>query len=172
MRQRLALAEALIGDPHMLILDEPTNGLDPEGIRWFREWVVKAVATRDLGIVLSSHILTEVAHVAHRLLVLKNGRERFSGTVSELKGPSYTRVRTRDLEGAATLLRKQGFSLVQKNDDLHVDVTDPERTADIARTLAGANHDILALTPPSMDLEDRYLALMGSESSPSSCPGA
>ena len=156
MRQRLAIAEALIGTPKLLILDEPTNGLDPEGIRWFREWVVRAAKRRGLGVILSSHILSEVAQVAQRLLVLNRGRERFSGTVDELCGRPALRVRVRKREAAEAILRQEEIAFEVATDALLVDV-EADRAPEIARRLIGT--ELLELTPIEQNLEERYLAL-------------
>jgi len=92
MRQRLALAQALIGEPELLILDEPANGLDPVGIRWFREWAVNAPTTRNLSILFSSHILNEVAQIAQKVVLLKEGKIKFSGALEQLKGDILNEV--------------------------------------------------------------------------------
>jgi ABC-2 type transport system ATP-binding protein len=84
MRQRLALALALVGEPELLILDEPVNGLDPVGIRWFRDWAANAFSVRKLSILFSSHILNEVARIAQRVIVLKDGKIRYSGSIEQL----------------------------------------------------------------------------------------
>ena len=159
MGQRLALAEALLGSPRLLILDEPTNGLDPEGIRWFREWVLRAVSAHNLGIILSSHILTEVAHIADRLLVLKNGRERFSGMVSELAGLPEVCLRVSDPAAASDVVRGAGFSVRQESDGLFVTAA-PERVPELARLLVSANIDLHHLSAAETQLEERYLSLM------------
>lgn len=84
MRQRLGLAAALLGDPRYLVLDEPLNGLDPEGIRWFRE-VLLELRAEGRGILLSSHILSEVAAVADRVVMISKGRITGSGTLAEFE---------------------------------------------------------------------------------------
>ncbi len=164
MRQRLALAQALVGQPELLILDEPTNGLDPEGIRWFREWVALAPAERGLSVILSSHILHEVAQVAHRLILLKEGRSRFAGTLAELHGDQERtiHVATRDLEGAEALLRQHGFQITREAEELRL-LADPDRAPEVARLLLRADHDLLHLGAREATLEDRYLALMEAE---------
>ncbi|GAB3605535.1 ATP-binding cassette domain-containing protein [Conyzicola nivalis] len=83
MRQRVALATALLGDPNVLVLDEPANGLDPAGTRWLRD-LVHAFAARGGAVLLSSHILAEVAHVAHDVVVIDHGRVVGGGRVDEL----------------------------------------------------------------------------------------
>jgi ABC-2 type transport system ATP-binding protein len=155
MKQRLAIAEALVGKSELLVLDEPTNGLDPEGIRWFREWVLRAVEKRGIGVILSSHILTEVAAVADRLLIMKKGRERFSGTVAEFEGAVETRLRTKERGRSLAALRAAGFAVKEENDSLLVASDDVSAIAHLV-----VEHGILHLARVESDLEARYLALV------------
>src|SRR3954447_4480409 len=102
MRQRLGIAHALIGDPEVLILDEPANGLDPAGIRWMRD-LLRGHADRGSTVLLSSHLLHEIEVVADDLVVIGNGRIVAQGTKADLLSAAGTQVRTRhheELEGA------------------------------------------------------------------------
>ena len=87
MRQRLGLATALLGDPAVLIADEPANGLDPEGIAWLRRFL-RVMADEGRTVVISSHLLAEVARTADRIVVVSEGRLRFDGDLTELAGRS------------------------------------------------------------------------------------
>jgi ABC-2 type transport system ATP-binding protein len=87
MRQRLGLAAALLGDPAVLIADEPANGLDPEGIAWLREFLRRA-ADDGRTVLVSSHLLAEVARTADRIVIISEGRLRFDGGLTELAGPA------------------------------------------------------------------------------------
>ena len=87
MRQRLGLAAALLGDPEVLIADEPANGLDPEGIAWLRRFL-RATADDGRTVLVSSHLLAEVARTADRIVVISEGRLRFDGDLTELAGPA------------------------------------------------------------------------------------
>jgi ABC-2 type transport system ATP-binding protein len=95
MRQRLGIATALLGDPHVLILDEPANGLDPAGIRWMRD-LLRGYADRGGTVLLSSHLLHEIEVIADDLVVIGNGRIVAQGTKSELLASVGTVVRSRD----------------------------------------------------------------------------
>jgi ABC-2 type transport system ATP-binding protein len=87
MRQRLGLADALLGDPGVLIADEPANGLDPEGIAWLRGFL-RSIADDGRTVLVSSHLLAEVARTADRIVVIGDGRLRFDGDLAELAGPA------------------------------------------------------------------------------------
>jgi len=160
MKQRLAIAATLLKAPDLLILDEPTNGLDPAGIREIRETI------RDLGeagvtVLLSSHILAEVQQVCTSATIIGNGRLLASGTVDELlgMGTSY-RVVAPDPTAAAHVLARAGFAPAMIDGDLHVDA---ERPADLTRALGEAGIWLTELTPLRADLESYFLQLTEGE---------
>ncbi|WP_405094627.1 ABC transporter ATP-binding protein [Micromonospora sp. NBC_01412] len=109
MRQRLGLAHALLGDPRVLILDEPANGLDPEGIFWMRG-LLRDFADRGGAVLLSSHLLREVEAVADQLVVIGGGRVVASGGTDELLADAGTLVRARDGEALRRALAKAGLA--------------------------------------------------------------
>jgi ABC-2 type transport system ATP-binding protein len=113
MRQRLAIAAALLGDPEVLILDEPSNGLDPPGIRWMRD-LIRAQAGKGRTVLVSSHLLSEVAQSVDDLVVISRGVLRANGPLEEVltaaDGPA-TRVRSADSDRLAALLRAEGFGV-------------------------------------------------------------
>ena len=98
MRQRLGIATALLGEPEVLILDEPANGLDPAGIRWMRD-LLRGYADRGATVLLSSHLLHEIEVIADDLVVIGNGRIVAQGTKAELLEAAGTLVRTSDATG-------------------------------------------------------------------------
>jgi ABC-2 type transport system ATP-binding protein len=113
MRQRLAIAAALLGEPEVLILDEPTNGLDPPGIRWMRD-LVRAEAARGRAVLISSHLLSEVAQSVDDVVVISRGRLRGAGPLESVLGGTdgpVTRVRAGEGERLATLLREGGHAV-------------------------------------------------------------
>jgi len=109
MRQRLGLAAALLGDPQVLILDEPANGLDPEGIRWLRG-LLRALASEGKTILISSHLLSEVEQTVDDVVIIANGRLVRQGTIEELHGDSSTLVRCTDPSALVTVLDAQGMT--------------------------------------------------------------
>jgi ABC-2 type transport system ATP-binding protein len=104
MRQRLGIANALIGDPHVLILDEPANGLDPAGIRWMRD-LLRSHADRGGTVLLSSHLLHEIEVIADDIVVIGHGHVVAHGSKSDLLATTGTLVRTRSVDHLATVLR-------------------------------------------------------------------
>jgi ABC-2 type transport system ATP-binding protein len=109
MRQRLGIAAALIGDPAVLILDEPANGLDPAGIRWMRD-LLRDYADEGGTVLLSSHLLHEIEVVADEVVVIGNGRIVAQGTKEELLAAAGTLVRTRDIAGLTRALTVAGLA--------------------------------------------------------------
>jgi ABC-2 type transport system ATP-binding protein len=109
MRQRLGIATALLGDPEVLILDEPANGLDPAGIRWMRD-LLRGFADRGGTVLLSSHLLHEIEVIADDLVVIGQGRIVAQGTKAELLSSAGTLVRTPDLHVLTTALTDSGLA--------------------------------------------------------------
>ena len=109
MRQRLGLAAALLGDPQVLILDEPANGLDPEGIRWLRG-LLRALAADGKTILISSHLLSEVEQTVDDVVIIANGRLVRQGTMDELHGESTTLVRSADPSAMLAALEARGVA--------------------------------------------------------------
>jgi ABC-2 type transport system ATP-binding protein len=108
MRQRLGIAHALLGDPEVLVLDEPANGLDPAGIRWMRD-LLRGVADRGGTVLLSSHLLNEIERVADDIVVIGGGRIVAEGTTGELLAGAGTVVRSGDDDALRATLEARGL---------------------------------------------------------------
>lgn len=127
MRQRLGLAAALLGNPQVLVLDEPANGLDPEGIRWLRGFL-RHLAAEGKTILVSSHMLQEVEQTVDDVVIISNGQLVRSGTMGQLHGPATSLVRTSDPAALAGALRVadltsrgvDGGALVVETEDLRL----------------------------------------------------
>ena len=131
MRQRVGFAHALLGDPEVLILDEPANGLDPEGMRWMR-LLLRDFADRGGTVLLSSHLLSEVEALADRMVIIGGGRIVAQGGRAELLSASGTAVRAQDAEGLRDALAAAGLSArPAESGGLLVDA-DPEAVARVA----------------------------------------
>jgi ABC-2 type transport system ATP-binding protein len=163
MRQRLAIAAALLGEPEVLILDEPTNGLDPPGIRWMRD-LVRAEAARGRAVLVSSHLLSEVAQSVDDVVVISHGVLRGSGTLESVLGGSdgpITRVRAADGDRLADALRRGGHTV--NNGDtgaLLVPGTAPEVVGQVA---ADQGVPLAELVAVSRSLEEVFFELTGGE---------
>jgi ABC-2 type transport system ATP-binding protein len=128
MRQRLGLAHALLGDPEVLILDEPANGLDPEGMRWMRG-LLRNFADRGGTVLLSSHLLAEVEAVADRMMIIGGGRIQAQGTRAELLTESRTIVEADDLAGLDAALHRAGLATHPADGDRRLVEAEPEVVA-------------------------------------------
>ncbi|MEP6851235.1 MAG: ATP-binding cassette domain-containing protein [bacterium] len=160
MSQRLGIAVALLGDPAVLILDEPVNGLDPEGVLWIRT-LVKSLAEQGRAVFLSSHLMSEMAITADRLVIIGRGRLIAQTTMAELLNGSGTliRVRSPQAEQLAVLLQQRGATAARQPDGgLHVTGVTAEEIGELARG-RGVTLQELAVQQPS--LEQRYLELTG-----------
>jgi ABC-2 type transport system ATP-binding protein len=161
MRQRLGLAYAMLGDPGILILDEPANGLDPEGIYWMRG-LLRDFADAGGTVLLSSHLLREVEAVADRLVVIGGGRVVAQGAKADLLAESGTVVRALDMAALEVVLRRIGVPGTATTDGGVVVQTDAET---IGRAAADAGLVLLELRPAgSGALEQMFLTLTAGDS--------
>src|SRR6476619_4159942 len=133
MRQRLGFAHALLGDPEVLILDEPANGLDPEGMRWMR-WLLRGFSDRGGTVLLSSHLLTEVEAVADRMMIIGGGRVQAQGTRAELLTESRTIVEADDLAALDAALHSAGLATHPADGGRRLVEAEPEVVARAAMT--------------------------------------
>ena len=159
MRQRLAIAAALLGDPDVLVLDEPANGLDPPGIRWMRN-LLRSEAARGRAVLVSSHLLSEVAQSVDDVVVISLGVLRGSGTLEEVLGSPegpVTRVRSADGERLATLLGERGITAEPDGSGaLLVRGVPPEAVGAVAAEHRVALAELVAV---SRSLEDAFFEL-------------
>src|SRR5690348_8931559 len=130
MRQRLGIATALIGDPEVLVLDEPANGLDPAGIRWMRD-LLREYADKGGTVLLSSHLLHEIEVIADDLVVIGNGRIVAQGTKAELLETAGTYVRAAGQADLAGALTGSGVEFTRSGDGFRTDA-DPEHVGKVA----------------------------------------
>jgi len=167
MRQRLGIAQALLPSPELIILDEPTNGLDPQGIQETRELIRWLRDEFKLTILLSSHLLTEVEQVCNRVGIIHEGRLLYEGSPETLLAPtSRFNVRVDDLSAASDLLTSQHGIPVHKNGAgiLRID-TDPDRIPSLNAALVAQGINVYELTPIKESLEEAFLRLINNGSS-------
>jgi ABC-type multidrug transport system ATPase subunit len=161
MKQRLGVAAALLKDPELLILDEPTNGLDPQGVVEMRS-LIRRLGTGSRTVLLSSHLLSEMEQVCDRVGIIRKGRLVREGTVDELRGEPAVTVRATPLDAARKELERMlGTSAVAAVDGTLRIATDPERAADINAALVGAHIRVSELRPAERSLEDVFLQVTG-----------
>jgi ABC-2 type transport system ATP-binding protein len=161
MRQRLGLAGALLGDPKILVLDEPANGLDPQGIRWLRD-MLRSFAAEGRAVLVSSHVLAEVAQTADEVVVIARGRSVAQAPLPELlaTGRGGTRVAGPDVARLGELLRAEGAELEAAGDALVVH----DRTGEqIGRLIAEHGIVISELGAVGTSLEEIFFELTGDE---------
>jgi ABC-2 type transport system ATP-binding protein len=163
MRARLAIAQALLPDPELLILDEPSDGLDPEGIHEMRETILRLRRDLNLTILLSSHLLNEVEQLCTHIAVMNRGRKVFEGTVADaIRRPNRVRLVTDDFARAVTELTGAGLidgAVEGRHILLHADVA----TADVVKWLVQAGLAVHEIAVEEQTLEHFYLSLMEGE---------
>jgi ABC-2 type transport system ATP-binding protein len=159
MRQRLALAAALLGEPRILILDEPANGLDPQGMRWLRD-LLRAQAAAGRTVLVSSHLLSEVSQTADELVMIRGGRLVAQTSLAEFTagGGAQVRVRAADLDGLAAALGEAGAEIGREGEALLVGGLGAERIGELA---LGRGIALSELAPERQSLEERFIELMG-----------
>jgi ABC-2 type transport system ATP-binding protein len=161
MRQRLGIAAALLRDPKLLLLDEPTTGLDPAGMRDMR-LLIKRLAGRGITIVLSSHLLAEVEDVCNRVAIVQRGRIIYEGQIADLKraaGMTY-RLSTTDDERALAVCRAQpGVTDVGTRDGQISFLADERAVAELSQALVEAGALIRVLAPQRASLEELFFSL-------------
>ncbi|WP_300266209.1 ATP-binding cassette domain-containing protein, partial [Microbacterium sp.] len=158
MRQRLSAATALIGDPGVLVLDEPANGLDPEGIRWMRT-LIRGLADEGRTVLVSSHVLSEVEQIADEILVISRGELKFAGTMEDLADPSTgpVVVDAPDRSALSDALHGAGFEFEILRSGLTVRGSD---AATIGGVTASAGVALTTLQQRGPTLEDVFLDLV------------
>jgi ABC-2 type transport system ATP-binding protein len=160
MRQRLGVAGALLGDPNVLVLDEPANGLDPEGIRWLRDFL-RTFAGDGKTVFISSHVLGEMQQLVDEVVIIHHGKLIAQGPVSELTArvAGGTRVRSPQVAALREALAKAGFEGTLDGDQL-VTAAPAERVGEVAAANGIILHELVA---DATSLEEAFLELTGGD---------
>jgi ABC-2 type transport system ATP-binding protein len=161
MRQRLGLAGALLGDPEILILDEPANGLDPEGIAWLRS-MLQGLAAEGRTVLISSHLLSEVAQTVDRVVIVDHGKLRFAGPLDEL-GSGTVSVRAAALDQLRNALVARGYGVTAAAGALQVTGASAQ---DVGAVAAAERIALSGLTSDGGSLEAAFLRLTSSDEAP------
>lgn len=158
MRQRLGLALALLGNPGALVLDEPINGLDPEGIRWMRSFL-RSLAAEGRTVLVSSHMLSEVQQSVDRLVIISKGRLAYEGTLEGLEAGTTARVHVdaNDREGLARAIAAAGGQAEVTADGLHVAGLDADA---VGQAALAAGVPLRLLIPEREGLESVFLDMV------------
>ncbi|MBB4824606.1 ABC-2 type transport system ATP-binding protein [Sporosarcina luteola] len=159
MRQRLGLAQALLHRPKFLILDEPTNGLDPAGIREFRTYLRRIAETEGVSVFVSSHMLSEIELMCDRIAVIQSGKLIDIREMSETQG-SYYYVEATPVEQVETLLAAQGFNIEQSKNGFIVNA-EQAQIPGIVRSFIAEGVEVFAVQPHKKTLEDEFLEMTG-----------
>jgi len=166
MKQRLSVAVALLHKPQLLILDEPTNGLDPNGIIETRELIKRLNKEEGVTIIVSSHILAEIERMASHVGIIHNGKLLFQGTLPELQqmkiAQSFLQLETSDNVAAAALL--EAYEVESQNGHVVLPYHSRQQTAFINQTLVRAGLDVYLLQPRQNDLEQLFLDITSGKS--------
>ena len=161
MRQRLGIAQALLKDPDVLVLDEPTNGLDPEGIYEVREYIRKIADEKNITVLISSHLLGELEKMCDRAIMIKKGEViqcmDFHG--DRKRQIAYV-IESLDTEAVERILRENGYQVLSQNEkEVRIGISEEEKN-DVAKLLASHNVVLTGLYEASETLEDTFLELI------------
>lgn len=163
MKQRLGIAMALLSIPKLLILDEPTNGLDPAGIGEIRELIKSLPKRYGMTVLISSHLLSEIEQIATSVGIINDGNMMFQGNMDELKNKSHPNIiiKTRNNLLAKELLSDKGFSPFYREDSLVFGNLTDEQVIQVNRSLTAANIDVLRIEENKKNLESIFLEITG-----------
>ncbi|URZ05176.1 ABC transporter ATP-binding protein [Clostridium felsineum] len=160
MKQRLGIAQALMGDPELIILDEPTNGLDPSGIHEIRDLIKALPKEKGSTVIVSSHILSEIELMADEIGIIKKGELLYQGNIEELRQGNTSKilVQVSNKEEAIDLLIKRGYKIKEENEKLWVK-GESLTAARLCRELVLSGYDVNYLSEEGKSLEDMFLSL-------------
>ena len=160
MKQRVGIAMALLGDPALLILDEPINGLDADGMRLMREILVDITKNYGCTVLISSHLLGELEKIATHYGIIRQGKMIVELSAEELEGRArvFTSLKVRDMEGALTVLRRK-YPDVRREEE-HLRVYDADDTEEIVEYLIRSGHVVSEIRKNKIGLEEYYIELM------------
>ncbi|MDD4851310.1 MAG: ABC transporter ATP-binding protein [Gemmiger sp.] len=173
MKQRLGIAQALLGNPRLLILDEPTNGLDPAGIQEMRALIAAMPRLCGATVLVSSHLLGEMEQMVEQVGIINHGRLLFQGPLTQLQQHSRGNISLRVLDAAKAeaVLQASGITPTHEKGELILPPLRDEYLAELARTLADKGAGLVGLRIQTKSLEDIFLGLTAAQSAPAAPEG-
>jgi ABC-2 type transport system ATP-binding protein len=164
MRQRLALAQSLLPEPELLLLDEPTDGLDPEGIKWFRDFILELRREKGMTVLFNSHLLSEVELMCDRVAILREGKRVFEGSVRNLADdtPTY-QVNLGPWPVAETVIKTFGGSVIDAG---RITLPVSVDSAKVVESLVKAGVSVREFAKVRRSLEDVYMEILDGRGSP------
>ena len=162
MRQRLGIAQALLGNPDLLVLDEPTNGLDPQGVQDMRRYLKKIVTEKNVSILISSHILTEIEKMCDRVMLLKDGvlTENIQSLLETESNVVEYLFETNMQEQMVAFLKEKEFEVVQEETSVIVQLSG-KNISTVIKELLGANISFEGITERKQSLEEQFIHIVG-----------
>ena len=160
MKQRIGIAMALLGNPALLILDEPNNGLDTDGMRIMREIIVDITQNLGCTVLISSHILGELEKIATHYGIIRQGRliREMSAKEMDARSRTFVSLKTRDMQGALRILQSKFGSV--RSEDEYIRVYDTDDTESIVKCLLESGHKVSEIEKNKVGLEEYYIELM------------
>lgn len=164
MKQRLAIAASLLHEPSLLVLDEPTNGLDPSGIIEIRNLIKQLPKKYKMTVLISSHLLTEIDQIATNVGIIKEGQLLFQGPITEMreKAKNQINIRINHVEKAWQALLAKGIQAINKDGNLYFQETSDQEVAKIVSILAKEGFSIYRVEEEKRSLEDIFLQMTSS----------
>ncbi len=164
MRQRLALAQALLPEPELLLLDEPTDGLDPEGIKWFRDFILGLREEKGMTVLFNSHLLAEVELMCDRVAILREGKRVFEGSVKDfLEDEQVYEINVQPWPDAQAVITAMGGSIVAEGKiSLPINLD----TANVVERLVNNGVKVRSFSRVRRSLEDLYMEILDGKGSP------
>ncbi|KEP25414.1 ABC transporter ATP-binding protein [Bacillus zhangzhouensis] len=156
MKQRLGIAQAILHQPNLLILDEPTNGLDPAGMKEFREHLQTLVQEEGTSVLFATHLLHEVEELCDRMIIIQKGQIRASANLRDMEGKEQVLMNIQPVEKAASWLDTNGYTYERNGEQVLLQLN-KERVSELNRQLVLAGFDVLEMTPQKQSIEEAFM---------------
>lgn len=156
MKQRLGIAQAILHKPNLLILDEPTNGLDPAGMKEFREHLQLLVQEEGVSVLFATHLLHEVEELCDRMIIIQKGQIKANTNLRDMEGKEQVLMNIQPVEKAVSWLDTQGYTYEQRDQHVLVQLN-KDRVPELNKQLVLAEFDVLEMTPQKQSIEEAFM---------------